>query len=1108
MANILGLALKVTGDASGMAKSLAPVDRALDNLAKQAQRATKVFDPLTDRSAAAARAQEQFADRFAKLADQLRAKAVGPQEYAAAFGQLKQEANDAADAFERGIQVTQRYASAEERRVSQLQEIADLVERGAISEATAARARAELTGDAARLADAERGIAAARAEAARITQANLTPQQLYDQQVQELVGHLEAGRIGQETFDRAVAKATQTFVKAESDAQGYGKAVGNVGLKFNELSGVLAAIPGPIGNFAGRLSGLASASEGLSRVFAGGLTPGLRSIGQSFASIATPVNVGLAAVAGFGVAATGIVRGLIDLEGRLEQLGNTALRLGTDFQTIQVLDEAARRTGQSLDTVATGLQRFNVNLDEARTGSGKAAEAFAALGISQDRLRTADTPGLAKEVADALQGIEDPAKRAAIAVDILGKNGLALLPVFNALEESQQALERFAAGISSVDLERVTSLGSSFDNVKTALAGFGQAVLLPFAGVVEGFANLIADSVGAATRLAQALGAVLQPVLDSVGAAFSAVGDGIFAVTSLFDGWLGNTENAKASVDRLREAVEEPLDGGFAKDFERTLQNITTSVSDAINESAKFGQAGFDAALRYQTAIDDLKAKLDADLFNEETFRREADRAGVAFKEELAKIEEDAKLEIQINADAEKTLAGLQDKINKAAEGAEQFGQAGFDAAARFQDKLRDLGQQFEDDRINAATLAQEVAKATGEYDKQIEGLKQIEELQKRTLDAERARVDELLKQSDKTTQLQRDIKTVLGEQARLEDEIAKAREANNVFQADALVARLAQVDQLRARLEGEQQAVEQGFADGFAKAFDETAKSIDDLIAKAAEFGKAGEEAARQLQEGIARAQRIARFLTQEEYQQEVEAQRQIFNERLAAAQRVEDFLKANIDERTKKELEAAAKVEERKKEAARNVEALEAKIAETKRQNEAAREKGDLRAAKASATRLRELEQAQRIENNIAKGRNDIAVRQQQQLRGTIDTSLTDFQSFVARSNDLFQRGIQDAYAGANAALAQAQQAAAEQARKMEQMLTPGPRAISVGDVRTAEGANLVTSLAAEAQDPALVQARLQTKLLQQIALGIAGAASNYFNQPVAIVGEARLG
>ena len=63
-------------------------------------------------------------------------------------------------------------------------------------------------------------------------------------------------------------------------------------------------------------------------------------------------------------------------------------------------------------------------------------------------------------------------------------------------------------------------------------------------------------------------------------------------------------------------------------------------------------------------------------------------------------------------------------------------------------------------------------------------------------------------------------------------------------------------------------------------------------------------------------------------------------------------------------------------------------------------------------------------------------------------------------------------------------------------------------MADIRNTESANLVLQLGAAAQDPALIQQRLQTKLLEKIALGIGQASSNYFNQPVAIVGYSDVG
>jgi len=1257
MANILGLAMKVTADASSVPKSLTQAERALNSLQAQVEKATKVFAPFTESSAGAARAQEQFAERFARLADQLRAKAVGPEEYAAAFAQLTEEAQQAADAFERGIEITQRYTTAEEDRAAQLREIADLVERGAITEQTAARARAELSGDAARLAEEEKKIAAARAEAARVTAANMTPMELYDQEVQQLTAHLAAGRINQETFDRAVAKATQTFTKAETAAKGYDKTVGDVGLKFNELSGVLSAIPGPIGNFAGRLSGLASAGEGLGRVFSGGLSSGLASIGTSLASVVNPATLAAAGIAGIGAAAAAVVSGLSSLEAETERLQNAADKLGVSFDFMQTLQKAAEMSGVSFDTVNGAMTRLLKTLAGADEDSKQATAALGRLGVSLGDLEGLDSEQQLKLIGERLQGIEDPAKRAAAATAIFGKSGAELLPFFNNLGIAEKTLTRFNARLSEIDVGRVLALGDSFDAVKASLSGVGNELLTPFIGITQSLSDGLASAIATFGRnigavldifspltsaiglagnvllqfgstIGNLIGTVLEPfaaqgravsgtfdamsraisevfgrindaiigfreffkftaaaeymnkafdslwktterVLVIFSTAFSKIGEfsaGVFGklaenvqtgvdaflaftglggtvsgfaqqVVSAFSGlwegiksvvgqvggfiervlkfaedWLGIVPEIERPVVATVEinnggAIEKLL--AESKTFKKTLDDITKGVSDAASESASFGQAGSDAALKYQTAVDDLKKKLDTGLFDEETFRREAEKAGAAFKTELARLEEDAKLEIQINAEAEKTLAGLQEKINKAAEGAQQFGQSGFDAAARFQDKLRDLGAQFEDGRINAATLAQEVAKATGEYDKQIEGFKQIDELQKRTLENEKNRVAELLKAGDTTTQLERDIEVVDRERLRLEQEIRTQREAGNVIAADAAAARLAQLDQLQAKLDTQQQAVEQGFGDGFTKAFEATNKSIDGLIGKAEQFGNVGALAAQALEQGIAKAQQQAQdgILTAETYQKEVERQQDLFNQRLAAAQRVEDFLASKIDERQKAELEAVKQLEERKKQAAVNIQAIEAKIQTEQKAIEEARNKGRLKDARAGVERVKQLEQAKRIEQGIVDGRVQANRQQAQQLQqGT--SAAQQFQSLVARQNDAFLKGFQNAYAGANAALAQTARVAEEQMRRFEALSRPTNATAQTADIRTAEGQDLVRSISEQAQDPALIEARLQTKLLNAIASGITGAASNYFNQPVAIVGAARLG
>jgi hypothetical protein len=94
----------------------------------------------------------------------------------------------------------------------------------------------------------------------------------------------------------------------------------------------------------------------------------------------------------------------------------------------------------------------------------------------------------------------------------------------------------------------------------------------------------------------------------------------------------------------------------------------------------------------------------------------------------------------------------------------------------------------------------------------------------------------------------------------------------------------------------------------------------------------------------------------------------------------------------------------------------------------------------------------------------------------------------------------------------LEEQQKAAEAEAKRQEERLTKlntlGSQTITGSDIRTAEGAALVLQLTANAQDPRLIQERLQTKLLERIATGIGQAAANYFNQPVAIVGYSSFG
>lgn len=644
MATVIGLGVQFTANASGMTKGLTEADRAIRNLANQASSAARLFDTFAVSSEAAAKTQQQVATDIAFLGSAFRTGQVSAEEYATELKAIVTAANTAAQAFAEGARITQQVATAEEKRASTLARLSELLQQGAISQQTYERAAADASGANEAAAKAEAARAQALARAASITQANLNPQQKYDQEVLELNQHLQAGRITQETYNSALQKAAQQFANATVAAAQYDNAADAAGtgnnLAFNELSGILAALPGPIGNVGGRLSGLASAGEGLGRVFSGGLTHGFDRLAASAAGLINPLTVSVASVVGFGLAAQQVVAGLAELEGRVERLGFAAEQLGTDFSTIQTLEEAAKRTGVSFETLTTGLQRFAVKLNESRDSSSDTAKALQQLGISQEELIGLSLPAAADRVATALAGVQDPATRAALQLALLGKSGEDVRRGFSAIEESNTALDRFNARISDIDKTRIEDLGRAFDDVKTAIAGLSQNALIPFAQSFADAAVIISRAIGLLNRNIPQFSRV---VIDGVAPGLNTLGDALAFVRGRLEAvesQAGTTATALGNVQPLSdEALSIGQPEGFAN-FEQAVRGSRDLLKNAINEAAALGEVGYAAANQFREALIELQRQAEQGVFQDESYKQELERITAIYRNQIDTIKE------------------------------------------------------------------------------------------------------------------------------------------------------------------------------------------------------------------------------------------------------------------------------------------------------------------------------------------------------------------------------------------------------------------------------------------------------------------------------------
>jgi phage-related minor tail protein len=808
MATILGLAMKISADATGVQQSLTPVERALAKLDDQAKTITTSFDRFAGSSSAAAAAQAKAAGDLERLTQQLQAGTISAPEYARAFEELGNAVDAEVASFER---------------------------------------------------------------AARTIEANLSPLQLYDAEVRVLAQDLEAGRIDQETFDRAVSKATATFTKAETAAQGYSNAVEGAGkgnLQFNELSGILSALPGPLGNVAGRLSGLSSAGEGLSRVFGAGLSQGLTSIGASVAGLINPFTAAVAGVAAFGAAATAVARGLVNLEDRVERLSRLSTQLGVSFEFVQVLEEAGRRADVSIEQLSGSFARLQNTLAGADEESKKAQEALQRLGVSVQDFGALSEQQRIDLIGERLAAIEDPAQRSAAAIALFGRSGVQLLPFFNELPGAATGMERFGRAVSDLDRARLADFGGGLDALSLATQGLGQSLLLPFVGLGEGVTTAFAEITAGLTAVIDPIGQVLEPVLTQIGRVVELIGTGIGnlgriigavfepfatvvqAVSQAFEplyetifGFLEGISDAQVLVTEwlvsftpigliadnvgvLGDAISRVVTivtTAFSKVGEvigSTLGVAVTFVTDTVSAFTEFtGLSGAIDAIGavigrvfgsvssvFSTIANAIGGTVGRLLTMAENFlgiERSAEDASAGVNQITQSTQQLTEEQKKGYAEVQKAVAGSGKALDDAIAKAGEFGQAGFEAALEFENALADLKEQADNNELNAEQYSRGVALATAEFDKQVESLKKVQEETRKAAEEAQRRVD-----------ADRQVSDTLLEQARIAREFggdnARAKAAEDALAVEREIARVRE-EVAAARDNGDADAVTNG---------------------------------------------------------------------------------------------------------------------------------------------------------------------------------------------------------------------------------------------------------------------------------------------------------
>lgn len=113
-----------------------------------------------------------------------------------------------------------------------------------------------------------------------------------------------------------------------------------------------------------------------------------------------------------------------------DDLAKMSQRTGMSVEALSQLRYVASQTGTSMSALENGLRRMQRTLYDADRGLSTAVDGLADLGLSVEHLRGLAPEAQFKLMAEAISRIEDPSRKAALAMVLFGRSGTALLPMF------------------------------------------------------------------------------------------------------------------------------------------------------------------------------------------------------------------------------------------------------------------------------------------------------------------------------------------------------------------------------------------------------------------------------------------------------------------------------------------------------------------------------------------------------------------------------------------------------------------------------------------------------------------------------------------------------
>lgn len=321
------------------------------------------------------------------------------------------------------------------------------------------------------------------------------------------------------------------------------------------------------------------------------------------------VELARASLVGLGAAAVGAVAIVNAQADKIAAFQDLADQVGDSAEAVASLTAASQLSGTSLDTVAAASVKLTSALAKTDDEAKGVGHALGAIGIELEAFRRLSPVEQLDAVAQALAGFEDGAGKTAVAVELFGRSGAQLIPMFNDLAdgaERQIFLTQEQIEAADAYSKQVARLTSDLQNMATVAAADAVPQLSAMAAILQdlvtysrdtsdGFGILEGVLSGARVVLETivVLGSDVAFVFKGVGREIGGMAAQLAALATLdLNGFNAISEAMRQDAERARRELDA---------FQRNVLNpIRFNADDqSAAEARRLGLAGPTKSLNY-----------------------------------------------------------------------------------------------------------------------------------------------------------------------------------------------------------------------------------------------------------------------------------------------------------------------------------------------------------------------------------------------------------------------------------------------------------------------------------------------------------------------------